>query len=116
MSGTLHEELASLKIDRGSARGASPRATPTVSVYRPKRDRGIGLISLLLWSIPLGLVGFGGYYGSRQYEQIRSKPEVTTGSVQSMTTGEAEKLLSAKGYLKSRYQAMIGAKIPGRVE
>ena len=33
-----------------------------------------------------------------------------------MTTGEAEKLLSAKGYLKSRYQAMIGAKIPGRVE
>ena len=33
-----------------------------------------------------------------------------------MTTGEAEKLLSAKGYLKSRYQAMIGTKIPGRVE
>ncbi len=33
-----------------------------------------------------------------------------------MTTGEAEKLLSAKGYLKSRSQAMIGTKIPGRVE
>ena len=26
---------------------------------------------------------------------------------------KAEKLLSAKGYLKSRYQAMIGAKVPG---
>src|SRR5262249_51617724 len=33
-----------------------------------------------------------------------------------MTTGEAEKLLSAKGYLKSRHQALIGAKVPGRVE
>ena len=76
----------------------------------------MGVVSLLLWLIPLGLVGFAGVYGYRQYEQIRGKPEVTTSSVQSMTTGEAEKLLSAKGYLKSRYQAMIGAKIPGRVE
>src|SRR5262245_40428694 len=33
-----------------------------------------------------------------------------------MTSGEAEKLLSAKGYLKSRYQAMIGTRVPGRVE
>jgi RND family efflux transporter MFP subunit len=41
---------------------------------------------------------------------------VTIGLVQEMTTGEAEKLLSAKGYLKSRHQAMIGAKVPGRVE
>jgi RND family efflux transporter MFP subunit len=36
--------------------------------------------------------------------------------VQEMTSGEAEKLLSAKGYLKSRHQALIGAKVPGRVE
>jgi RND family efflux transporter MFP subunit len=41
---------------------------------------------------------------------------VTVGLVQKMTTGEAEKLLTAKGYLKSRYQATIGTKIPGRVE
>ena len=33
-----------------------------------------------------------------------------------MTTGEAEKLLSAKGYLKSQRQAMIGTKVAGRVE
>ena len=38
------------------------------------------------------------------------------GLVQRMTTGEAAKLLDAKGYLKSRYQAMIGTKIAGRVE
>ena len=41
---------------------------------------------------------------------------MTVGLVQEMTTGEAEKLLTAKGYLKSRHQAMIGAKVPGRVE
>ena len=33
-----------------------------------------------------------------------------------MTAGEAETLLSAKGYVKSVYQAMIGAKVPGRIE
>jgi RND family efflux transporter MFP subunit len=41
---------------------------------------------------------------------------VSTGLVQTMRTGEAEKLLSAKGYLKSRFQAMIGTRVPGRVE
>src|SRR5262249_40337771 len=41
---------------------------------------------------------------------------VTVALVQEMTTGEAEKLLSAKGYLISRHQAMIGARVPGRVE
>ena len=36
--------------------------------------------------------------------------------MQRKTTGGSAKLLDAKGYLKSRYQAMIGTKIPGRVE
>ena len=47
---------------------------------------------------------------------MRSRPEVTRGLVERMTPGEAARLLSAKGYLKSRSQAMIGTKIPGRVE
>jgi RND family efflux transporter MFP subunit len=74
------------------------------------------LLALLIWLIPLGLIGFAGTYAYKQYEKIRSKTEVTVGLVQTMTTGEAEKLLSAKGYLKSRYQAMIGTRVPGRVE
>lgn len=113
MSGTLRDELASLKIDRGT-RGPSYSQG---QASRPRKaGRRLGVLSMLLWLIPLGLIGFGAAYGYRQYEQIRAKVEVTTGSVQTMTTGEAEKLLSAKGYLKSRFQAMIGAKIPGRVE
>ncbi len=65
--------------------------------------------------IPLGLLGFAGIYAYRQYDQMRSKPEVAVGLVQMMTSGEAAKLLSAKGYLKSRYQANIGTRTPGRV-
>lgn len=112
MSGSLRDELASLKIDRGARDSRRPRE-------RSPRDRGEGglrLLALLLWLIPLGLVAFAGVYAYQQYEKIRAKPEVSIGLVQVMTTGEAEKLLSAKGYLKSRYQAMIGTKIPGRVE
>jgi RND family efflux transporter MFP subunit len=66
--------------------------------------------------MPLGLLGAGGYYGWTQYQTIRARPEVNTVAVQEMTVGEATKLLSAKGYLKSRNQAMIGARVPGRVQ
>jgi RND family efflux transporter MFP subunit len=111
MTSTLREELASLKIDRHNlpsrreGRGGSGGG-----------GGGIRILAMLLWLIPLGLAVGLGLYGYRQYEQIRSKPQVTIGLVQTMTSGEAEKLLSAKGYLKSRNQALIGAKIPGRVE
>jgi RND family efflux transporter MFP subunit len=70
----------------------------------------------MLWLIPLSLLGAAGAVVYKQYDQIRTRPEVTRGLVQLMTSGEAQKLLSAKGYLKSRYQAMIGTKVPGRVE
>jgi RND family efflux transporter MFP subunit len=79
-------------------------------------DGGIRLLSALIWLIPLGLLGAAGVYAVRQYDQIRTKPEVKVALVQEMTSGEAEKLLSAKGYLKSRHQSLIGAKVPGRVE
>ena len=112
MAGTLRDDLASLKIDRRS----EPVRAVAVDGRRRPRDGGVGLLALLLWLIPLGLLGAAGAYGYQQYDRVRSKPEVNVGLVQRMTGGEASKLLSAKGYLKSRYQAMIGAKIPGRVE
>jgi RND family efflux transporter MFP subunit len=69
-----------------------------------------------MWLIPLSFLTGVATVAYRQYDQIRSRPEVSVGLVQSMTAGEAEKLLTAKGYLKSRYQSMIGTKIAGRVE
>lgn len=121
MSRSLREELASLKIDRGNGNApASYRPEPS----RPRTERvdssrggfALRLLSLALWMIPLALLGGGGYLAYSQYGALRSRPEVSVGSVQTMTIGEAEKLLSAKGYLKSRHQAMIGAKTAGRVQ
>src|SRR5918997_4653068 len=112
MTSTLREELASLKIDRHNL----PSRREGRGGGGGGGGIGVRVLAMLLWLIPLGLAVGLGLYGYRQYEQIRSKPQVTIGLVQTMTSGEAEKLLSAKGYLKSRNQALIGAKIPGRVE
>ncbi len=116
MASSLRDELASLKIERRGGDPGRPRK-------RPGGRRGVDgggvalrLLSMALWLIPLTLIGVGGYFGYKQYQAVRSKPEVTVGLVQTMTSGEAEKLLSAKGYLKSRNQAMIGAKVSGRVQ
>jgi RND family efflux transporter MFP subunit len=113
MASTLREELSSLKIERPAwdefqpmGRGKGPR----------RGGGGMRLLTWIWWLIPLGLLSGAGVYAFRQYDQMRSRPVVTVGLVQRMTTGEAEKLLTAKGYLKSRYQAMIGTKIAGRVE
>ena len=114
MAGSLRDDLASLKIDRDRRGSASRDHTP--SRRRTGGEGGIRLFSVFLWLIPLALLGTGAAIAYRQYDQIRAKPEVAVGLVQAMTAGEAEKLLSAKGYLKSRHQALIGAKIPGRVE
>ncbi len=114
---TLRDDLASLKIDRGG-RAAKESARPAKPSPRPPRRRegGAGFVALVLWLVPLSLLGAGGYYGYTRWQEIRAKPEVATAVVQAMTTGEAEKLLSAKGYLKSRNQTDIGVKVPGRME
>jgi RND family efflux transporter MFP subunit len=114
---TLRDELASLKIDRG---GRSAKASPRPVAERRQAPRrgggGAGLVSFVLWLVPLSLIGAGGYYGYTRWQEVRAKPEVSTALVQAMTTGEAEKLLSAKGYLKSRNQTDVGVKVPGRMQ
>ncbi len=114
MASSLRDELASLRIER-PANKREPSHRGMSEGYR-RRGLGLRIFSLTLWLIPLGIVGVAAAVAYKQYEQIRSKPEVTIGLVQQMTMGEAEKLLSSKGYLKSRYQAMIGTKIAGRVQ
>jgi RND family efflux transporter MFP subunit len=106
MSRTLTEELASLRIERQPSR------------YRgsDRRGRGLGLLSALFWLFPVAILAGAGAVAYVQYDKIKSKPEVTTSQVQSMTSGEAEKLLSAKGYIQSRHQAKIGTRGAGRVE
>jgi RND family efflux transporter MFP subunit len=113
MGSTLREELASLRIERSSPLHSRLNGEQKFS---GGGGGGLRLLSWFLWLIPLSLLAGAGTVAYRQYDQFRSRPEVSVGLVQSMTAGEAEKLLTAKGYLKSRYQAMIGTKIAGRVE
>ena len=119
---SLRDELASLKIDRKEDRRAV-KASPSPrrdDEPRPVRKRGPGfalrLLTLLLWMVPLGVIGGGAYVAYVQYKKTKAQIEVRTTTVDSISPVEARKILSAKGYLKSRYQAMIGARTPGRVE
>ena len=112
MSYDLREELASLRIERSGFENGSSGKPKFV-----RRRVGFGwLLTLMLWLVPLSILGAAGVYGYRQYESYRPKHEVSITTVQKMTTGEAEKLLSAKGYILSRHQAKIGAKTAGRIE
>ena len=78
MASTLREELASLKIDRPNSIKAVRNGHGKPS---PRRGGGgLRLISWLLWMIPLGLLGAAGVYGYRQYDQMRSRAEVTIGT------------------------------------
>jgi RND family efflux transporter MFP subunit len=115
MASSLRDDLASLSIERGRDK-SKPADTTATDPRGIRGDAGIGLLSVLIWLIPIGLLAAAGVYAYRQYDMLRAKPEVKLGLVQAMTTGEAEKLLSATGYLKSQHQALIGAKVPGRVE
>ena len=114
MAGTLRDELASLKIDRPNSIKSEHNGYRESS--RRRGGSGLRLLSWMLWLIPLGLLAAGGVYAYVQYDTMRSRPLVKKGLVVSKTAAEAATLLDANGYLKSRYQAMIGTKIAGRVE
>ncbi len=108
---SLRDELASLKIERQET-----RYRPVAGRAKRSGSGGLRWLSGLLWLIPIGLITGAGLIVWQQYDQIKPRAEVSVGLVQEMTSGEAETLLSAKGYIQSRNQAMIGAKMPGRVE
>ncbi len=132
MSSSLKEDLASLKIDRNRSRPTAvahpqsqpqpqPQSSSHVS-YRPtsaktvRRGLGWRLFSMSLWLIPLSILGVGTYLVRDQVAKIRPATEVKFATVQEMTDSDIDKILSAKGYLRSRNQAEVGAKSPGRVE
>ena len=114
MAGTLREELASLKIDRPDS--IKTRRNEHSKPSARRGGGGLRVLSWLLWMIPLGTLAVAGAYGYRQYDKMKSRVEVTKGLVVLKTWAEASTLLDASGYLKSRYQAMIGTKVAGRVE
>ena len=97
-AGSLRDELSSLRIDRSQARKSSPLAL---------------LAWLLLALLIIGGIGGAGYFALQ--DKLVPLPEVTVESVRVMTLGQAQTELTATGYLESRWQAAVGAKVPGRI-
>ncbi len=113
MATSNRDDLASLKIDRGGRgpdRGRRPLRRPAARAGGS--GFGLRLLATLLWLIPLGAVAAGGYYAYDQYRSVRAKPEVAVGLIQAMTSGEAEKLLSAKGTSSRRTRPPSAPRCP----
>jgi RND family efflux transporter MFP subunit len=94
----LRGELSSLKIDRSRRRGASWMTKLAWAA-----------IVLALASALLG----AGYWAFK--DRLFPLPVVKVESVRIMTLGQARTQLTATGYLESRWQAAVGAKVPGRI-
>lgn len=67
------------------------------------------------WPVFLALVAGGGAGAWYFREYFQAPLEVQTAAVQAMTEGQSKTLLTATGYLKSRWQAAVGAKAAGRI-
>jgi len=95
---SLRGELASLKIDRSQRRRASWMVLALWLLV------GAGLLAAALGA---------GYWAFR--DRLFPLPVVKVDSVRIMTLGQARTQLTATGYLESRWQAAVGAKVPGRI-
>jgi RND family efflux transporter MFP subunit len=95
---SLRDELSSLRIDRSKARRTSPLVL---------------LAWLLLALIIIGGIGAAGYFALQ--DKLFPLTRVSVESVRVMTLGQVQTELTATGYLESRWQAAVGAKVPGRI-
>ncbi len=94
----LRGELSALKIDRTKARQTS---------------WSMRLVGLLLLLALLAAFGGGAYWALQ--DRLFPVPVVKLELVRIMTLGQASAQLTATGYLESRWQAAVGAKVPGRI-
>ena len=94
----LRSELAALRIDRSKSRSGF-RLGRTVFV-------------LFLGALVVSLAG-GAFVVFK--DRFTPLPSVKADAVRVMTSGQASTVLSATGYLESRYQTSVGAKSPGRI-
>lgn len=110
MTRALRDDLASLRIERSDKPSIVRSSRPG-----PRRS-GPNWASTLSSLATVALVAGLGIIGYQQYDRYKPAPLVSIAQVQRMSAAEAEMVLSAKGYVKARDQALIGVKAAGRVE
>jgi RND family efflux transporter MFP subunit len=94
----LRGELSSLKIDRSQRR----------------RSSFLGRLLWLVLALAL-LAGIGGGAYWALHDRLFPLPVVKVETARIMTKGQVSAQLTATGYLESRWQAAVGAKVPGRI-
>ena len=97
-SSSLREELSALRIDRTQRR----------------RTSLVVVVAWLLLAAGLLAAATGAAYWALR-DRLFPLPVVKVESVRVMTLGQATTQLTATGYLESRWQAAVGAKVPGRI-
>jgi RND family efflux transporter MFP subunit len=97
--------------------GATPRGQlSALKIDRTRRRRTSPVVVVLWLLVAAGLLGaLGGAAWWTFKDRLFPAPLVTTESVRKMTLGQAVTTLTATGYLESRWQAAVGAKVPGRI-
>ena len=93
------DPLASLRIDRTQAEGSRPRW-------------GSRLAFVLLFGVAIG----AGVYVWFVHAGDLLRPELKTAVAEVRVPGVSDSVLAAQGYIKSRRQAAIGAKVAGRIQ
>lgn len=93
------DPLASLRIDRGGHR-------------RPPRS---GWSRRLVPAIVILVILAAAAFAWKQFGEQLMRQEVRVASIEARVAGVSDSVLAAQGYLKSRTQAAIGAKVAGRV-
>lgn len=92
------DPLASLRIDRSEHR-------------RPRT----GWFGKFFFFFCLVLLVAAGYFVWANYGSALLRTQVRVATVEAKIPGVADAVLSAQGYIKSRHQAAIGAKLAGRI-
>ena len=107
----LADELASLRLDRGSSRNGSTSSRGS----RKDDGRRGGLVGWIAALLILGALGVGGFFIYREGSGRIFSEDVELGAVTLMSPAQSDVTLVATGYVYARKKANVSPKTGGRL-